>query len=301
MTETPRFGSGKRESHDASRFYDRFPASEPSTDERIADPKDVHTGWIAAGDARDMAAIPDRSVALVVTSPPYFTGREYEEVEGAPRSWGEYLALLYAVFGECRRVLEPGGRVAVNVTGLGRNPYRDLPGRVACLFDELGLLNRGQIIWLKADGAAGSCAWGSWRSPSNPVLRDVTERIVVASKGRMERAVFRSERAERGLPHEADISAEDFMRDTLDVWRMRPESAKRIGHPAPFPVELPKRLIRLYTYRDDLVLDPFIGSGTTAVAAKMLGRRYVGYDLDPSYVELAEARLAETVYEGRQL
>ncbi len=155
------------------------------------------------------------------------------------------------------------------------------------------MLLRGEIIWQKARGAGGSCAWGSFRSPQNPVLRDVTERVIIASKGRFDRAVKRSEREAAGLPSEATIETDEFLEATLDVWEIRSERAKSVGHPAPFPLELPLRLIELYTYRSDLVLDPFIGSGTTALAAQRAGRHYVGFDTDPKYIALANNRLAE--------
>jgi len=162
------------------------------------------------------------------------------------------------------------------------------------LQDELGFLLRAEIIWIKAKGASGSCAWGSTYSASNAVLRDVTERIVVASKGRFDRAIpKKKKRAALGLPCEDTIAPDDFRSWTLDTWEFPPESAKRIGHPAPFPVELPLRLIELYTYRGDVVLDPFVGSGTTAVAAARTGRRYVGVDADEQYVRLARTRLGD--------
>src|SRR5690606_15415311 len=128
---------------------------------------------------------------------------------------------------------------------------------------------------------------------ANPVLRDITERIVIASKGRFDRARPAARRAAAGRPHENTLGADDFMALTLDVWSIPPESARRVGHPAPFPVDPPEQLIRLYTYAGDLVLDPFMGSGSTLVAAARLGRRYVGYDLDPEYVAIAERRVAE--------
>ena len=163
---------------------------------------------------------------------------------------------------------------------------------ISILQDDLGLLLRGEIIWRKAKGAGGSCAWGSFRSPANPVLRDVTERVIVASKGRFDRALSRRRRQELGLPHEPTIGPEEFLEATLDVGEIRPEAATRGGRPAPFPVVLPRAPTELYTYRGDLVLDPFIGSGTTAVAAIETGRHYVGFDTDPSYIALAEERIA---------
>src|SRR3712207_3104348 len=186
--------------------------------------------------------------------------------------------------------------IAVNVANLGRKPYRSLSADVIrILQDRLGLLLRGELIWQKGEGASGSCAWGSFRSAANPVLRDITERLVVASKGRFDRARSARQRRDEGLPHASTVMAEDFMSSTLDVWEIPPESARRVGHPAPFPVELPEQLIRLYTYEDDLVLDPFMGSGSALVAAARLHRRYVGYDTDREYVEIARRRVAEAL------
>ncbi len=300
-TATSAFGVGRRENHDASAFYARFSPPELSEDDSLGplefglpDPPCI------LGDARDMAQVPDRSVALVVTSPPYFVGKEYEQaVTGAgeigrpqvPNSYVEYLAMLRDVFAECKRTLEPGGRIAVNVANLGRKPYRSLSADVIrILQDDLGLLLRGEIIWQKAEGASGSVAWGSFNKATNPVLRDVTERVIVASKGRFDRARSRQQREKDGYPYENTMPVDEFMEATLDVWRIDAESARRVQHPAPYPVELPRRLIELYTFENDLILDPFLGSGTTLVAAARTGRRGVGYDLDPDYIETAKAR-----------
>ena len=292
-TATKAFGTGKREGHDASAFYERFRAPVLSSDETI-NPSPVLTQILHA-DARDMSELADNSVALVVTSPPYFVGKEYEMAlgEGAvPATYLAYLKLLRDVFAECARVLEPGGRIAVNIANLGRKPYRSLSADVTrILQDELKLLLRGEVLWRKAAGASGSCAWGSFQSAANPVLRDTTERVVIASKGRFDRALSRKKRAKRGLPHHNTISKEEFMAATLDVWDINPESAKRVGHPAPFPVALPKRLIELYTYQDDVVLDPFFGAGSTGVAAVETGRNYLGFELEAQYITLAQRRL----------
>jgi modification methylase len=293
-TRTSAFGVSRRESHDASGFYRRFESPDISDDDTVAEcpVKDR----LFTGDSRDLSVLPDNCVALMVTSPPYFAGKEYEEALGeghVPGSYLDYLGMLRDVFADCRRVLEPGGRMAVNVANLGRRPYRSLSGDVSSMLqDDLGLLLRGEIVWVKAEGANGNCAWGSYASAANPVLRDVTERVVVASKGRFDRAVPRKERERRGLPWENSIPAEDFRTWTLDTWRIAPESARSVGHPAPFPVELPRRLIELYTYVGDVVLDPFCGAAQTALACLRSGRHYVGFDIDPEYVALGERRIA---------
>ncbi|HEX6222534.1 MAG TPA: site-specific DNA-methyltransferase [Acidimicrobiia bacterium] len=296
-TTTSDFGSGRRESHDSTSFYARFSPPVVSPDERVEAPAVVDQLFCADARAMNASQVADRSVALLVTSPPYFTGKEYEADMAAghvPGTYLEYLEMLYDVLAISLTKLEPGGRMAINVANLGRKPYRSLSAdMMSILQNDLGMLLRGEVIWQKAKGAGGSCAWGSFRSPQNPVLRDVTERIVIASKGRFDRAIKRPDRERRGLPHEATIDTDEFLSGTIDVWEMPTASATRIGHPAPFPVELPRRLIELYTYKGDLVLDPFIGSGSTAVAALETGRHYVGFDTEQSYLELAEARLAE--------
>jgi DNA modification methylase len=295
-TATSNFGVGTRENHDSTAFYERFRPPILSKDDFVPDPVDLPDPFFH-GDAREMNGVADGSVALVVTSPPYFAGKQYEEElerEGVPSTYLEYLDLLRDVFAECVRKLEPGGRIAVNIANLGRKPYRSLSSDVIQILErDLGLLLRGELIWQKGEGASGSCAWGSFRSASNPVLRDISERVIVASKGRFDRARSVKQRAADGLPHESTLMTEDFMTLTLDIWSIPSESARRVGHPAPFPVELPEQLIRLYTFKHDLVLDPFMGSGSALVAAAKLGRRYAGYDLDESYVEIARSRVVE--------
>jgi DNA modification methylase len=303
-TITSAFGVGRRESHDASGFYARFEPPEMSVDDTVEPLKDLPQGAAACikADSRRLklpggGRLPANSVALVVTSPPYFSGKEYEQALGLghiPGSYLEYLGMLRDVFAECKRVLEPGGRIAVNVANLGRKPYRSLATDIVrILQDDLRLLLRGEVIWRKGDGASGSCAWGSFRSAANPVLRDITERVIIASKGRFDRAKPVEARRQLSLPHRTDISTDEFLEATLDVWNIAPESATRVGHPAPFPVELPQRLIGLYTFRDDLVLDPFMGSGSTLVAAISSGRRYLGCDTDAGYVAAAKRRVTE--------
>lgn len=287
-TETSTFGAGKRESHNASRFYARSLVKvTQSTDTTIATAPEIDRIWCHS--AEQMTELPDNSVALMVTSPPYHVGKAYD----VEQTFLEYLQMLHNVLAETYRVLEPGGRAVFNVANLGRKPYVPLADLVTEQMRVIGFFARGEIIWVKGEGMAGNCAWGSFMKPSNPVLRDLHEYLIVASKGRFDRALTPKERKDAGLPHEPTITKEDFIQATLSIWNVRPESARRVGHPAPFPVELPRRFIELYTYKDDLVLDPFMGAGATAVAAVETGRHFVGYDTHQDYIALAEARVAE--------
>jgi DNA modification methylase len=303
-TSTSSFGVGRRQSHDASKFYARFSPPLISDDEQLGFTPVLDEPCIL-GDARDMDKVADGSVALVVTSPPYFAGKEYEEnlgEDGVPASYLEYLEMLHDVFAECVRKLEPGGRIAVNVANLGRKPYRSLASDVIhILQDRLQLLLRGEVVWKKAEGASGSVAWGSYRKATNPVLRDITERVIIASKGRFDRAVSPKAREAQELPFDTKITADEFMEATLDIWEIPSESARRARHPAPFPVGLPLRLINLYTYEGDLVLDPFMGSGSTLVAAIKRRRRPVGYDLEAQYVDIARERVAAEIEHQRTI
>ena len=292
-TETSAFGTpGVRVNHDSSKFYERFDFEAPSLSAEDA-LLQVYSGpdEVRVGDAADTGLL-SGSVGLVVTSPPYFVGKEYEDGDGCPQSWPDYLDWLRDVLAECYRILEPGGRIAVNVAGLGRRPYISLPSKATQIMEDLGFLLRGEIVWVKADGSS-SMAAGTWRSPHNPCLRDVSERVIVASKGTYHRMGTQAERRKAGLPSEYLIEKDWWAKDTLDVWRIRPQTSS-VSHPAPFPVELPLRLIRMHTFVGDLVVDPMCGSGSTLLAARQLGRRFVGIDRDERYVGVARRRL-ETV------
>lgn len=293
-TKTRNFGSGGRESHDSSSFYKLFGGSNVTKEDSIS----VLTKFnlIYNKSSENMAELPDNSVGLVVTSPPYYVGKDYElntKKKHVPTSYGEYLEKLSKVLQECHRVLEPGGRACVNVANLGRKPYISLSSDVMNVLKNSGFLLRGEIIWVKAKGAGGSCAWGSYRSAVNPVLRDVTERIIVVSKNRFDRALTRKTRESKGLPYKDTISKEDFLECTLDTWFIPAESARKIGHPAPYPTELARKLIEMYSFENDIVLDPYLGSGTTAVAALATGRRFIGYETEADYVRLAEDRVRD--------
>ena len=279
-TSTRSFGTSRREGHDASAFYGRgLAAAAFSDDATVVDVPRRNLDRIYHHSSEAMAELPDNSVALMVTSPPYHAGKDFD----SDATYPEFLELLQRVLGEVHRVLEPGGRAVVNVANLGRKPYLPLSHDVTAIMATLGFHMRGEVIWQKGRGMASSCAFGTFASARNPVLRDIHEYVLIFSKGRMDRV-------RRG---ENTISREEFLAATLSVWEIPAESARRIGHPAPFPVALPRRLIELYTFAGDVVLDPFCGSGATAVAAVETGRRFVGYDTKAAYVTLARRRARE--------
>lgn len=226
-----------------------------------------------------MKEIPDNSVHLMVTSPPYNVSKEYDE----DLSLDEYLILLKNSFKETYRVLVNGGRACINVANLGRKPYIPLSDYISQIMYEIGFNMRGEIIWNKAASASPSTAWGSWQSASNPILRDVHEYILVFSKGD-----YKREKEDK----ESTITWDQFIEYTKSIWTMNAESAKRIGHPAPFPEELPYRLIQLYSFKNDVVLDPFMGSGTTGISAFKSGRKFIGYEISEEYIKLANQRIS---------
>jgi site-specific DNA-methyltransferase (adenine-specific) len=227
--------------------------------------------------SEDMAELPSGCAHLMVTSPPYNAGKEYDK----DLTLDEYRALLRRVFAETYRVLVSGGRACVNVANLGRKPYLPLHAFIIQDMLDIGFQMRGEVIWDKGSSASSSTAWGSWRSAGNPVLRDVHEYVLVFSKETF---------ARKALGRRSTISRDDFLEWTKSVWSFPAASARKVGHPAPFPEELPRRLIDLYSFRGDVILDPFCGSGTTCVAAAALERHFVGYEIEAKYVRLAEAR-----------
>jgi site-specific DNA-methyltransferase (adenine-specific) len=288
-TTTSAFGVSKREGHDSSvyygaKMYDDLVKSRDVGEENEFPPELADV--VINGNSKQMP-LPDNCVQLVVTSPPYNASKDYDE----DLSLSDYLGLLHDVFAECYRVLSPGGRMVVNVANLGRKPYIPLASHINLIMHEIGFLHRGEIIWDKSASAGSSCAWGSFQSASNPCLRDIHEYLLVFSKGDYKLARSKVERAEGRID---TIVKDEFIQHTKSIWSFPTESARRVNHPAPFPVELPRRCIEMYTYAGDVVLDPFLGSGTTAVAAKMCGRRYVGLDLSEEYCAIAEERLAQT-------
>ena len=282
-TSTSSFGSPGREGHDSSAFYKaRLYADQPraASDAYVENPI-PELDVIFNHTSEEMKELPDCSVHLMVTSPPYNVGKDYDE----DLSLEEYLEFLKRVWKETYRVLVSGGRACINVANVGRKPYIPLHAFIMRDMIELGFLMRGEIIWDKAASASTSTAWGSWQSASNPTLRDTHEYILVFSKGR-----FRREKIDGRV---STIPREQFLEFTKSVWAFPSESARKIGHPAPFPVELPYRLTQLYTFSGENVLDPFIGSGQTALAALKAGRHFIGYEINEEYTALAQTRIRQ--------
>jgi len=282
-TKTSSFGSPGRFGHDSSSFYEsrlyeglNLENKVEYIENSISDEKLNH---IFCKSAETMEEIPDNSIHLMVTSPPYNVGKEYDN----NLNLSEYRLLIKKVMQEVFRVLVPGGRLCFNVASLGRKPYIPLDALVTDDLVSLGFLMRGQIIWDKASSSSGSTAWGSWLSAANPTLRDIHEYILIFSKNMFSRP--------RVKGRDSTIKKEEFLEFTKSIWRFPAESAKKVGHPAPFPVELPRRCIELYTYSNEIILDPFMGSGATAIAALTSGRRYIGYDIDSNYINLCNKRI----------
>jgi DNA modification methylase len=238
-------------------------------------------------DSRNMHQVSSNSVTLIITSPPYNVNKSYTGYKDQS-GLDEYLNYLDDTWKECFRILRPGGRLCINIANIGRSPYLPLESYFIQRLLKIGFFMRGQIIWDKDSSVGVSTAWGSWLSPTNPTLRDVHEYILIFSK--QTNTLKKSEESA-----DPDITKEEFLEFTKSHWKFPTENAKKIGHPAPFPVELPYRCIKLFSFPGDLVLDPFVGSGTTCLAAKKTQRHYLGFDIDPSYVELSNTRLQKLV------
>lgn len=284
-TKTSAFGSPGRIGHDSSLFYSsRLYEGLPKENKVKYIENSITSAFldkIFCKTSEHMEELPDNSIHLMVTSPPYNVGKEYDE----NLTMDEYRKFLKKVWKEVKRVLVPGGRVCINIANLGRKPYIPLHTFIVEDMLDLDFLMRGEIIWNKASSGSPSTAWGSWLSAQNPTLRDIHEYILIFSKDNFS----------RGNPHQrkSTITREEFLEFTKSVWTFSAEPATKVGHPAPFPVELPYRLIQLYTFKGDIVLDPFIGSGQTSIAAIKTERHYIGYDINKEYVKLAEKRIEE--------
>lgn len=281
-TKTSSFGTPGRINHDSSKFYN----SKLYSDKKIKKKIEYIENNIPANkldkiyckSSEHMNEIPNNSIHLMITSPPYNVKKEYDD----DLSLNEYRDLLKSVFKETYKKLVTGGRACINVANLGRKPYIPLHSYIIEDVQNIGFLMRGEILWNKASSASPSTAWGSWKSASNPILRDIHEYILVFSKESYSR------KKEKRL---STITRNNFLEWTKSIWTFPAVSARSIGHPAPFPIELPHRLIQLFTFKGDVVIDPFCGSGTTCLAALQDKRHYIGYDNNKEYVYLSKQRI----------
>ena len=241
---------------------------------------------IYCGDAeRVLQRFPDQFVDIIVTSPPYNFGQAYAsetlDVDDAVR-WDRYFMQLTRVWCECVRVLKPGGRFCVNVQPLFSD-YVPTHHVVSTQLRELGLLWKAEFLWEKHNYSCKYTAWGSWKSPSMPYIKYTWEFIEVFCKETHRKA---------GDPSKIDITGDEFKDWVYAKWEVAPEGRmKRYGHPAMFPEALPYRLLKLFSYVDDLVLDPFNGVGTTTLVAEKLGRRWIGIDVSATYCQTAKRRI----------
>jgi site-specific DNA-methyltransferase (adenine-specific) len=288
-SKTSSFGVSKRESHDSSDFYKRrvydgIEYSDPLDNIRQSTIPSFYLDTVICKSSESMAEIPDSSINLVVTSPPYNVGKKYDR----DLTLDEYRELLKKVFLETFRVLVSGGRACINVANIGRKPYLPMHSYIMLDMLSIGFIMRGEIIWNKGASAGSSTAWGSWMSASNPSLRDTHEYILVFSKDSFSHA----KKNRNGISKQDTITKEEFLSYTKSIWEFPAESATRVGHPAPFPIELPYRCIQLYSFKDDVVLDPFCGVGSTCLAAIKSRRHYIGYENNPVYVNIAKNRIA---------
>jgi len=237
---------------------------------------------IICGDALEtLRLFSDCSVHLAITSPPYNLDKPYSNHNDL-MEYGQYLDWMRQVWKETKRILVTGGRLCINI---GENKRQNITYPTYSAFIQqcvdLRMLYRGTVIWNK-HSAAKHCAWGSWNSCSNPHIVPRHEYIIVFSKGDWKL---------EGGSKNCDLDKDEFMKFTRSIWVFAPESRKKIGHPAPFPEELPYRLIKFYSYKENVVLDMFAGSGTTGVVAKRLGRNFILVDNSMEYCKMAATRL----------
>lgn len=235
---------------------------------------------IICGDVLEiMRKIPDDSIHLAITSPPYNVGKEYDN-HFDKMEYKKYLSWLNKVWKETKRVLVPGGRFALNIAPTGIKNFIPIHHDFADQLRKLGMVFRTEIIWYKQTMLKRT-AWGSFSSPSNPHIVPSWEYVLIFSKNRAKLD---------GNIKKADITKDEFIKFSDGMWYIPPET-QRNGHPAPFPEELIYRLIKFYTYKDNIVLDMFGGTGTVPVVAYKTGRRFIHIDISKEYCKISKNRL----------
>ncbi len=244
-------------------------------------PKEYENKIICADNFEVLKKLPDNCIDLIFTSPPYNFGLDYES-NGDAQYWDNYFLKLFEIFKECIRVLKYGGRISVNI----QPHFSDcVPTHhiISNFFLSNKMIWKGEIIWEKNNYNCKCTAWGSWKSPSNPYLKYTWEFIEIFAKGTLKK---------EGDREKADITADEFKKWVVAKWSIAPErNMKNYNHPAMFPEELATRVIKLFSFENDIVLDPFNGAGTTSFVAKSFKRRYLGIDISKEYCKVAENRL----------
>jgi len=244
-------------------------------------PKEYENKIICADSFEVLKKLPDNCIDLIFTSPPYNFGLDYES-NGDAQYWDNYFLKLFEIFKECIRVLKYGGRISVNIQPLFSD-YVPSHHIISNFFLSNKMIWKGEIIWEKNNYNCKYTAWGSWKSPSNPYLKYTWEFIEIFAKGTLKK---------EGDREKADITADEFKKWVVAKWSIAPErNMKNYNHPAMFPEELATRVIKLFSFENDIVLDPFNGAGTTSFVAKSFKRRYLGIDISKEYCKVAENRL----------
>lgn len=246
-------------------------------------PKEYENKIICADSLTSLKKLPDNCVDLILTSPPYNFGLDYNN-HNDTSAWNKYYDMLFSIFKEGIRVLKYGGRFVVNVQPL----YSDyIPAHhiISNFFVQNKMIWKGEIIWEKNNYNCKYCSWGSWKSPASPYLKYTWEFIEVYCKGDLKK---------EGTKENIDITEEEFKSWVVAKWSIAPERRmKEFGHPAMFPEGLAERVLKLFSYKNDVILDPFNGVGTTTFVAQKLGRRYIGIDISEEYCKTALKRLED--------
>jgi DNA modification methylase len=245
---------------------------------------DEYENRIVVGDSESiLKKLPDNCIDLVFTSPPYNFGLDYENHRDGT-NWNEYFGKLFAIFKECIRTLKYGGRIIVNVQPLFSD-YIPIHHIISDFFMREKMIWKGEIIWDKHNWNCKYTAWGSWKSPTSPYLKYTWEFLEIFCKGDLKK---------KGAKNNVDITANEFKQYVIAKWDIAPErNMDKFGHPAMFPEAIVERSLKLFSFKEDIILDPFNGVGTTTAVAKRLGRRYLGIDISAEYCKKAEKRLNE--------
>jgi len=244
-------------------------------------PPEFENKIICADSLQLLKKLPDNCIDIIFTSPPYNFGLDYDTHNDTAR-WDEYFDMLFAIFKECIRVLKYGGRFVVNVQPL-YSDYIPIHHIIGNFFIQNKMIWKGEILWEKNNYNCKYSSWGSWKSPSSPYLKYTWEFVEVYCKGDLKK---------KGDKENIDITAEEFKSWVVAKWSIAPErNMKEYGHPAMFPEQLAERVLKLFSYQNDVVLDPFNGAGTTTVVAKKTGRRYLGIDISEEYCKIAQDRI----------